>query len=246
MAGSLYLVSTPIGNPDDITLRALQMLARAAVIAAEDPQRTRALLARHGIATPITSYHNDNKEMKIPVLLERMQEGQSVALVSDAGTPAVVDPGALLIREALRRNIPVIAVPGPSAILAALAASGLPADAFVFVGPLARRPIARRAQLRALRFEPRTIVCFESPSRLRDTLRMLLAELGDRSIAVACNLTTPDERWLRGTITDIARDPTVRAARGELTLVIAGAPRARRPNRSRKRQKQTRSGRRAS
>lgn len=234
MVGSLYVVSTPIGNPDDITLRALRTLATVTVIAAEDPQRTQELLARHGVATPITSYHNDNKEEKMPVLLQRVQEGQSVALVSDAGTPAVVDPGALLIREALRRNIPVISVPGPSAVLAALSASGLPADAFMFIGPLAPQLASRRAVLRALRFERRTIVCFESPSRFRATLRMLRTELGNRRIAVACNLTTPNEQWLRGTIAEIARRPVAQAVQGELTLVIAGASSKRRARRTRK------------
>jgi 16S rRNA (cytidine1402-2'-O)-methyltransferase len=218
MTGSLYIVSTPIGNPDDLTLRALDTLKAVAVIAAEDPQCTQALLARHGIATPLTSYHNDNKEEKIPVLIRRLQEGQSVALVSDAGTPAVVDPGALLIREALRCNVPVVSVPGPSAILAALAASGLPGDAFVFAGPA-----VRRLQFRSLRAERRTIVCFEDARRLPATLQALRNEFGNRRIAVACNLTTPHEQWFRGTIDEIIRGHAVHAVRGELTLVIEGA-----------------------
>ena len=144
MTGSLYIVSTPIGNPDDITLRALSTLKTVAAIAAEDPQCTQALLARHGITTPLTSYHNENMEEKIPVLIQRMKEGQSIALVSDAGTPAIVDPGARLIHEALKQNIPVVSVPGPSALLAALTASNLPGEAFVFIGPLPSQPAACR------------------------------------------------------------------------------------------------------
>ena len=225
MTCSLYIVSTPIGNPDDLTLRAISALRTVAVIAAEDPQRTQALMARHGIATPLTSYQNDNKEEKIPVLLQRLREGQSVALVSDAGTPAVVDPGDLLIREALRRGIPVVSVPGPSAILAALAASGLPGDAFVFTGPLPARPSALRALLRPLRAERRTIVCFESPRRLPATLRVVRETLVNRRIAVACDLTTPNERWLRGAIDEVMRTRTLAAVEGDVTLIVGGAPR---------------------
>lgn len=234
MTGSLYIVSTPIGNPDDLSLRALNTLKTVAVIAAEDPQCTQALLARHGITTPLTSYHNDNKEEKIPVLIQRMKEGQSVALVSDAGTPAIVDPGTLFIREAFRQNIPVVTVPGPSALLAALSVSGLPGDAFVFAGPLPQRPAARHALLHSLRVEPRTVVCFESPRRLPATLQALRAELGNRRIAIACNLTTPQEQWIRGTIDDIIRTRTAQAVKGELTLVIEGVQPGRQTRRKRK------------
>jgi 16S rRNA (cytidine1402-2'-O)-methyltransferase len=222
MTGSLYIVSTPIGNPDDLSLRAISTFKTVGIIAAEDPRCTQALLARHGIATPLTSYHNDNKEEKIPVLIQRMREGQSVALVSDAGTPAIVDPGALLIREALREHIPVVAVPGPSALLAALSASGLPGDAFTFAGPLPQRPAALRALLHSLLLEPRTIVCFESPRRLPSTLRALRAALGNRRIALACNLTTPREQVFRGTIDEAIHVRTAQVAEGELTLVIEG------------------------
>lgn len=225
MTGSLYIVGMPIGNPDDLSLRALSTLKTVAVIAAEDPQCTQALLARHGITTPLTSYHNDNKEEKIPVLIQRMREGQSVALVSDAGTPAIVDPGTLLIREAVRQDIPVITVPGPSALLAALSVSGLPCDAFLFVGPLPQRSSARCALLRTLRAERRTVVCFESPRRLPATLQALRTELGNRRIAIACNLTTPQEQWIRGTIDEITRTKAVRTVQGELTVVVEGARR---------------------
>lgn len=234
MAGSLFIVSTPIGNPDDLTLRALSTLKAVAVIAAEDPQRTQALMARHGITTPLTSYQNDNKEDKIPVLLQRMQEGQSVALVSDAGTPAIVDPGSLLIREALRRAISVVSIPGPSAILAALSASGLPGDTFVFAGALPVRPAARRTLLRSLRAERRTIVCFESAHRLPATLKALRDALENRRIAVACDLTTPQEKWLRGTVDDIVRERIAGTVEGEVTLVIEGARLRRRTRGKRK------------
>lgn len=225
MTGSLYIVSTPIGNPNDLSLRALNTLKTVTVIAAEDPQCTQALLARHGITTPLTSYHNDNKEEKIPVLIQRMQEGQSVALVSDAGTPAIVDPGSLLIREAVRQGIPVVTVPGPSALLAALPVSGLPCDAFLFVGPLPQRSSARCALLRTLRAERRTVVCFESPRRLPATLQALRTELGNRRIAIACNLTTPQEQWIRGTVDEITRATTALTVQGELTVLVEGARR---------------------
>ncbi len=222
MAGSLYIVGTPIGNPDDLSLRALRILRDVAVIAAEDPQRTQALMARHGIATPLTSYQNDNKEEKIPVLIQRLQDGLSVALVSDAGTPAIVDPGALLIDAALRRGIPVVPVPGPSALLASLSASGLPGDSFVFAGVLPARQAARRNVLRALRSERRTVVLFESPRRLPAALKALRAALGNRRIALACDLTTPRERFIRGTLDEIIRARTISAIDGEVTLVVEG------------------------
>ncbi len=225
MAGSLYIVGTPIGNPDDLSLRALRTLRDVAVIAAEDPQRTQDLLVRHGIATPLTSYQNDNKEEKIPVLIQRLRDGLSVALVSDAGTPAIVDPGALLIDEALRQGIPVVPVPGPSALLAALSGSGLPGDSFVFAGVLPARQAARQNILRALRSEQRTIVLFESPRRLPAALKALRAALGNRRIALACNLTTRRERFFRGTLDEIIRAPTTSSIEGELTLVVEGARR---------------------
>jgi len=227
MTGSLYIVGTPIGNPDDLSLRAISTLKMVAIIAAEDPQCTQVLLARHGITTPLTSYQNDNKEEKIPVLIHRMREGQSVALVSDAGTPAIVDPGALLIREALRENIPIVTVPGPSALLAALPASGLPGDAFVFIGPLPSRVAKSRTLLRSLRAERRTIVCFESALRLAATLQTLRDEFGNRRIAVACNLTTSREQVFRGTIDEVIRAQTAHAVEGELTLVVEGTRRRR-------------------
>jgi len=234
MTGSLYIVSTPIGNPDDLSLRAFNTLKTVAVIAAEDPQCTQTLLARHGITTPLTSYHNDNKEEKIPVLIQRMRDGQSVALVSDAGTPAIVDPGTLLIREAFRQNIPVVTVPGPSALLAALSVSGLPGDAFVFAGQLPQRSAARRTRIRALRAEPRPIVCFESPEHLLSTLQALGTELGNRRLVLACNMTTPREQFFRGTIDEVIRAQTAQAVEGELTLVIEGAQPGRRTRRKRK------------
>ncbi len=228
MAGSLYIVGTPIGNPDDLSLRAIRILRDVAIIAAEDPQCTQALLVRHGITTPLTSYQNDNKEEKIPVLIQRLREGRSVALVSDAGTPAIVDPGALLIGKALHQGIPVVPIPGPSALLASLSASGLPGDTFVFAGLLPARPAARRNVLRAFRSEQRTIVLFESPRRLPAALKALRAALGNRRIALACNLTTPQERFFRGTIDEILRAHTTPTIEGELTLVVEGARRRKR------------------
>src|SRR5574341_18993 len=151
MAGILYIVGTPIGHPDDITLRAVRILKRVAIVAAEDPRCTQALFVRHAIHTPLTSYHNLNKEDKTPVLIRRLAEGQSVALVSDAGTPMISDPGAFLVTRALEAGIRVTPVPGPSAVLAALSASGLAGEAFVFLGSLPERAGPRRRLLLEMR-----------------------------------------------------------------------------------------------
>lgn len=222
MAGTLYVVSTPIGHPDDITLRAVRTLKRVAIVAAEDPRCTQVLFARHAISTPLTSYHNLNKEDKTPVLIRRLEEGQSVALLADAGTPMISDPGAFLVKKALAAGIRVSPVPGPSAVLAALSASGLVGEAFLFMGSLPRQKGQRSRLLAQMRGDDRPLVLFESPRRLRGTLREVLAVLGNRRMAVARDLTKSGETIVRGTAQELLRAPISRAVRGEITLVIAG------------------------
>lgn len=225
MTGTLYLVSMPIGHPDDLTLRALRILRNVPIIAAEDPARTKPLLAAHAIETPLTSYQDLNKDDKTPVLIRRLQGGESVALVSDAGTPAVVDPGLFLIRQALASGIRVVPVPGPSAALAAVPASGLSGDRFVFEGFLPRRSEARRRSLAVLRHDPRTVVLFETPARLRSTLAAIRNLLGNRRLVLAHDLTKPDEELLRGTVEEVLKTLAPRSLRGEVTLVVEGAGR---------------------
>jgi 16S rRNA (cytidine1402-2'-O)-methyltransferase len=222
MAGVLYIVSTPIGNLEDISFRALRVLKEVATVAAEDTRHTKTLLAHYGIGTPLTSYHDFNKEEKAPVLLERLKDGHSVALVSDAGTPTISDPGYFLITQALAAGITVVPVPGPSAVLTALAASGLPTDAFVFEGFLPRKSGPRRRLLESLRDERRTVIVFESPHRLRSSLELIREILGDRRIVLARELTKIHEEFLRGTAEELLKTLGARTIRGELTLVLEG------------------------
>ncbi len=220
--GTLYLVGTPIGNLEDITLRALRILREVSLIAAEDTRHTRTLLARYDIHTPTTSYFEHNKLAKLDAILAALETGD-VALVSDAGMPGISDPGYELVRAALERGFPVVPVPGPSAIVAALAASGLPTDAFVYVGFLPRKAGERRRALEALRGERRTLVLYEAPHRLLDTLADILDTLGDRPVAIARELTKVHEEMWRGTVSGARAHFAEHAPRGEFTLVIGGA-----------------------
>ncbi len=224
MAGILYIVSTPIGNFEDCTFRAVRILREVAVVAAEDPQQTRALFECYAIDTPLTSYHNLNKEEKAPVLVRRLLEGQSVALVSDAGTPVLSDPGAWLIAQALQADIRVTPVPGPSAVLAAISVSGLPCGAFTFAGVVPRKAGSRLRFWETLAQEPRTIVLFESSDRIKTTLETMGALLGNRRIVLAKDLTQPSEQLLRGTVTQVLKSVAARPLDGEMTLVVEGYP----------------------
>ena len=230
MMGTLSIVSTPIGNLEDLTFRALRILREVSVIAAEDTRRTQKLCVHYGIATPLTSYHDFNKEEKTPVLIKRLQEGAHIALVSDSGTPLVSDPGYYLVKHAKAAKIPVVSVPGPSAVLAALAASGLPTDAFVFEGFLPRKAGAKTQLLKSLADERRTIILFETPHRLRSTLEVIRETFGHRRLAVARELTKFHEEVLQGDIEEILEAYTARKAKGEITLVIEG----RKPGKKRK------------
>ena len=216
----LYLVATPIGNLEDVTLRALRVLREVALIAAEDTRTTRKLLAHHGIKARLTSYHEHNKAQKIPYILS-MLEQHDVALVSEAGMPAVSDPGVDLVAAAVAAGLAVVAVPGPSAVVTALAVSGLPTRRFTFVGFLPRRRTERRRLLSSLAGQPHTIVALESPHRLLTSLADLLEVLGDRRIAVCRELTKLHEEVFRARISEALAHFS--EPRGEFTLVVEGA-----------------------
>ncbi len=222
-AGTLYVVATPIGNLEDITLRALRVLKEVDAIACEDTRHTRLLLSRYGVTTPLVSYHEHNESRRTPELLTRLEGGRSIALVSDAGTPVLADPGFVLIRAAIAQDIPVVAVPGPSAVTAALAVSGLPTDRFLFLGFLPRRSAERRRLLEEISTLPYTLVFFEAPHRVAQTLADLQGALGDRSIAVVRELTKRFEDVTRGRLTEVIARLRTLPPRGEFTVVVDGA-----------------------
>ena len=218
MPGTLFVVATPIGNLEDITVRALRVLREVAVIAAEDTRRTAHLLARHGITTSTTSLHEHNEAGKAGSLIVRLRRGDSVALVSDAGTPTVSDPGGVLIRAAIDAGIRVEPIPGASAILAALAVSGLPTDAFTFLGFPPIRGKNRKQWFERLKAARGTVVFFEAPHRIQATLHAVKQEVGECQVALGRELTKIHEELVRGPISDIAK--AVGEARGEYTVVL--------------------------
>jgi len=218
--GCLYLVATPIGNLEDITLRALRVLKEADLIACEDTRQTQKLLQHYAIHKELVSYHAHNELTRAPELVIQLEEGAQVALVSDAGTPVVSDPGHRLVAQCLRHHIPVVPVPGPSAFVAALAASGLPTEEFLFVGFLPSRAGARRKKLEALKSEPRALVLYEAPHRLAETLSDAAEILGSRHGVVARELTKIHEEFLRGSLAELRDAARQRAPRGEITLLI--------------------------
>jgi len=219
-SGCLYLVATPIGNLEDITLRAIRILKEADLIACEDTRQTQKLLQHYGIHKELVSYHAHNELTRAPELLIELEQGAKAALVSDAGTPVVSDPGHRLVTLCLRHHIPVIPIPGPTAFIAALAASGLPTEEFLFVGFLPSRAAARRKAIDALKAEPRTIVLYEAPHRLLETLADAAEILGPRPAVVAREITKIHEEFLRGNLNDLRDAATNRAPRGEITLMI--------------------------
>jgi len=219
--GTLYIVSTPIGNLDDITLRAIKILSSVDLIAAEDTRTTRVLLNHFQIQKPLVSYFNYNEARRTPELIGKMKDGLAIALVSDAGTPGISDPSYRVIRGAIDEGIPIVAIPGPSAFLPALIASGLPMDRFVFEGFLPVKK-GRKTLLEKLRTEERTIILYESPHRLPRTLGDLLETLGDRRISVSRELTKKFEETVRGTISSAIAHFAAHAIRGEFVLVISG------------------------
>jgi 16S rRNA (cytidine1402-2'-O)-methyltransferase len=223
-ARRLFVVATPIGNLADITLRAIRVLGDVDVIAAEDTRTTRKLLAHHGIRTPLVSYHEHNETVRTPELLARIEAGESVALVSDAGTPSISDPGYRLVEACIAAGVAVEPVPGPSALLAAVVVSGLPSDAFVFEGFLPRKGAERRKRLAGLADERRTLVVFEAPHRLDATLTDMVELLGgDRRAALCRELTKLHEEVRRSTLSELAESVRTSPVKGELVLVVEGA-----------------------
>ncbi len=221
--GMLYVVGTPIGNLQDLSTRAEEILRQADVIAAEDTRHTRKLLAHLQISTPMISYHEHNEKTRGKELIERMMKGEAIALVSDAGMPAISDPGEELVRQAVEHGIPVVPVPGPNAALSALVASGLPAQPFLFLGFLPRTSKARKEELKRWAQVPATLLCYESPHRLLLMLQDLLQVLGNRRVAITRELTKRHEEWIRGWLADCIRYIEEAGVRGEYTIVIEGA-----------------------
>jgi 16S rRNA (cytidine1402-2'-O)-methyltransferase len=219
----LYVIATPIGNLEDISLRALRLLREVKLVAAEDTRTTRHLLNAHDIKTPLTSYHEHSKRAKLDYLLDYL-ERQDLALVSEAGSPGLSDPGYDLIVAAIERGVSVVPVPGASAVISALAVSGLPTDQFIYIGFLPRRKGQRQRTLRSVTEEPRTIVAFETPHRLGEALADIEAILGNRRISVCRELTKVHEEIFRGRVSQ-SREYFVEP-RGEFTLVIEGKTRA--------------------
>ena len=227
--GILYIVATPLGNLEDMTLRGIRILKEVDLIAAEDTRTTHKLLTHYGIQTPQTSYFEHNESRKAKTLLARLNKGQRIALVSEAGTPGISDPGFRLIQHAIDHDIRVVPVPGPSAATAALSVSGLPTDSFLFLGFLPSKPTKRRKAIERWKDWDRTLIFYESPYRLVATLTDLLEILGDREVTVVRELTKKFEEVLRGAISQILQTLGKSRVRGEITLVVAG--RSRRRNR---------------
>jgi 16S rRNA (cytidine1402-2'-O)-methyltransferase len=223
MSGTLYVVATPIGNLEDITARALRVLKEVDVVACEDTRRTRALLAHFDIHTPTVSYFEHNKLVRGPQLLRQLSEGRSVALVTDAGTPGISDPGFMLVRDARAAGITVVPVPGPAAVAAVLSAAGVPADRFVFDGFLPIKPGRRVNRLTALRELDTTIVLYESPHRILATLEALAAVFGEREIVVAREVTKQFEEIVRAPAAVQRERLAAAGVRGEFTVVIPAA-----------------------
>jgi 16S rRNA (cytidine1402-2'-O)-methyltransferase len=208
---------------EDITLRAIRTLKEVMLIAAEDTRHTRKLLARYEISTPLTSYHDHNKEKRTPELVKKLKSGNSIALVTDAGTPSISDPGYYLVRAAVRATIPVVPIPGASALVAALSVSGLPTDSFVFVGFPPRKSAKRKQVLEGLKQEPRTLIFYESPRRLLGLMREMIRLMGNRNAVVARELTKIHEEIIRAPLNNILQTLEARASlKGEYTLLVEG------------------------
>jgi len=229
--GILYIVSTPIGNLEDITLRALRILKEVDIIAAEDTRHTGLLLRHFGIQKPLTSYFEGNELRKKEFILSRLRQGDRIALVSDAGTPGISDPGFRLIRMAVANQIPIVPIPGPSAVIAALSVSGLPTDAFLFKGFLPHKSKKRTDLLKQLEETKETLIFYESPHRLSETLKDILDILGDREIVLTRELTKIYEEISRGKISEVQNQIAERKLKGETTLVISGKARKRKDDR---------------
>jgi len=222
----LYIVSTPIGNREDITLRALRILKEVDLIAAEDTRHTNLLLRHFGIQTPLTSYFEGNELKKKEFILSKLKQGHQIALVSDAGTPGISDPGFRLIQTAIENLILIVPIPGPSAVITALSVSGLPTDSFLFKGFLPHKPKKRKDLLKQLEEAKATLIFYESPHRLAESLKDILDVLGDREMALTRELTKIYEEVLRGKVSEIINQIGEKKLKGEITLVISGKTRS--------------------
>ncbi len=222
-AGKLFLISTPIGNLKDFSFRSVEVLAKVDLIAAEDTRRVSILLRHYNIDKPKTSYYDFNKEKKTPELIRKLLQGQTIALVSDAGTPGISDPAFYLVREAIKQNIKIEAIPGPTAFVPALIISGLPTDRFVFEGFLPHKK-GRQTRLKELADEKRTIIFYESPKRVLKTLAQLYSIWGDRRVAIARELTKKFEQVYRGTLQEFVESPEQIKQKGEFVIVVEGKP----------------------
>jgi 16S rRNA (cytidine1402-2'-O)-methyltransferase len=221
--GTLYIVATPVGNKDDITLRALDTLRTVNLIAAEDTRKTRRFLARHDIKNSFVSYHEHNEDRRTPELIDKLANGNSIALVSSAGTPSISDPGYRLIQTAISKNINVIPIPGVSAVTAALSVAGLPTDTYVFAGFLSKRKSKRLQQITELAAAQRTIIFYESPKRILTTVEEIITTAGNRQAVLAREMTKLHEEFVRGSLLEILDMLKHRTEiKGECTLVVAG------------------------
>jgi len=220
--GTLYVVSTPIGNLEDVTMRAVRVLGEVALIAAEDTRRTRRLLDRYDIHTPMTPLHEHNERRKAARLIAELEAGTDVALVSNAGTPTISDPGFLLVRQAVEHGLTVVPVPGPDALVPALAASGLATDRFVFEGFLPKKPGERRRRLETVAALECTTILYESPHRIERLVKELCELMPDRRVVLAREITKLHEEFMRGTPQELLADIETRPRKGEFTVVIEG------------------------
>jgi 16S rRNA (cytidine1402-2'-O)-methyltransferase len=221
--GTLHIVATPIGNLEDITLRAIRILKEADIIAAEDTRHTRHLLERYQIDTQLTSYHDHNKEEKAPILVARMLEGKNVALVSDAGTPGISDPGYFLINLAIDQHIPIIPIPGATAAVAALSVSGMPTDRFIFEGFLPSKHLARLKRLQELSKEERTLIFYEAPHKIIRAVSDMVEALGNRRAVITRELTKIHEETIRGALSECLKRLQEGSIKGEFTVIVHGA-----------------------
>lgn len=220
-SGQLYIVSTPIGNLADFTFRAVEVLKAVDLIAAEDTRVSGRLLKHYEISTPMLPYHDHNKEQATPGLLRKLENGDDVALISDAGTPLISDPGFYLVRAAVKQGVDVVPIPGASAMLAGLVAAGLPSDRFTFEGFLPRKK-GRQTRFKLLAEDPRTIILYESPHRVARTLRDIGEYMGDRQVVIAREITKKFEEFLRGSVSEIREQLDTRSIKGEVVIMIGG------------------------
>ena len=222
--GELYVVTTPIGNMEDITIRALKTLAQVDLVAAEDTRHTGKLLEHHGIKNNLISYHEHNEKARTPVLIHRLETGSSIALVTNAGTPTVSDPGYRLVKKAIANDIRVIPIPGVSAVITAVSAAGLPTDAFVFAGFPARKKSKRLEQLKALAHDNKTLIFYESPGRILSLMEEIMSVMGNRYCVLCREMTKLHEEFLRGLLSEIMDALNQRpAVKGECTLLVKGS-----------------------